>query len=108
VPAEVLFDKFASDRSHMVRARRLAAHTLIAEAKLTPVQIVSASVNGGAPTYSRPVPSWPAICGPAALAAGVTTNLMDTFVRMDPAQLGASEHGEVVDLAGFVEWCVRP
>jgi hypothetical protein len=81
---------------------------LIAQAKLTPVQIVGAGVDGGAPTYSRPVPAWPAICGPAALAAGVTTNLMDTFVRMDPAQLGASEHGEVVDLAGFVEWCVRP
>ena len=80
-----------------------------------------------------PPPAYPALCGPAARAKGVTNNLMASFVAMGvPAQTpgcaqhgeantgtfgdastddtysvgagGAEEYGRVMDAAGFVGW----
>lgn len=74
IPGEQFINVFASDRSHM----------LLPE------------VEGQAPNYFSPPPIYDPICGMLAKTAGITNNLMKSFVCMDPVV--ENTYGDVLSL----------
>lgn len=86
VPGQDYIDYFASDRSHM----------------LSPSSS-QLQIQGHQPEYSKPPPGYPCLVGKKAAEAGVTNNLMQSFVSMDAQSLGAM-YGRVLTLQEMVHW----
>ncbi|KDN46975.1 hypothetical protein K437DRAFT_294169 [Tilletiaria anomala UBC 951] len=126
VPARHFLDNFASDRSHMLRSRPQAppvrtlgpaetrvsnvgdeaeapggqegmADSIKSEEVVEDMLARSASSEGD---YLAPVPPWPPIAGPAALARAETNNLFDIWLRLEPntegEKVAEGRDGEVV------------
>ncbi|KDQ33166.1 hypothetical protein PLEOSDRAFT_153172 [Pleurotus ostreatus PC15] len=86
VPGQDYIDFFASDRSHM----------------LSPSSS-QLQIKGQRPEYSKPPPDYPCLVGKKAAEAGVTNNLMQSFVAMDAQGLGTM-YGRVLTLQEMVHW----
>ncbi|KAF9501004.1 hypothetical protein BDN71DRAFT_1501767 [Pleurotus eryngii] len=86
VPGQDYIDYFASDRSHMLLP--------------SPSQL---QIEGQRPEYSKPPPDHPCLVGKKAAEAGVTNNLMQSFVSMDMQSLGTM-YGRVLTLQEMVNW----
>ncbi|KDQ59505.1 hypothetical protein JAAARDRAFT_127313 [Jaapia argillacea MUCL 33604] len=81
VPAQVVLEQFASDRSHMLRPATSADESS---------------------EYLSPPPPYPVLCGSQAKERRVLTNLMSSFVSMEDS---TETFGNVLGLSAFVEWC---
>ncbi|KIM80796.1 hypothetical protein PILCRDRAFT_72747 [Piloderma croceum F 1598] len=85
IPADIFFDHFASDRSHM----------------LAPLD--SPTYKPDSPYYRSP-PPWPVIRGPKAIHPN---NLMSDFVFMNTPSEMTVGTGVVLDRVAFEGWCCR-
>lgn len=85
IPADIFFNHFASDRSHM----------------LAPLD--SSTYKPDFPYYRSP-PPWPVIRGPKAVQPN---NLMSDFVCMNAPSEMTVGTGIVLDRVAFEGWCCR-
>ncbi|KAF8061574.1 N-terminal glutamine amidase-domain-containing protein [Lyophyllum atratum] len=86
IPSEVFLEHFASDRSHMLVVQE-GSDNLISEPQDN--------------VYISPPPPYEPIRGNAAVAEGVTNNLMSSFVSMLPSE---ERLGDILDRNAFAGW----